>query len=85
MIWVPPLVMIDNAGVSCYSYEISLPQVSTQTKNFLQKLRTNFAKSKNTIFSKTAQPILMAKIYVIEGTKEVMKKNKELIPLIRRG
>ena len=27
----------------------------------------------------------MAKIYIIEGTKEVMKKNEELIPLIRRG
>ena len=30
---------------------------------------------KNQIFSKTAQPILMTKIYVIEGTREVLKKN----------
>ena len=27
----------------------------------------------------------MAKIYVIEGTKEVMQKIQEPIPLIRRG
>ena len=27
----------------------------------------------------------MAKIYVIEGTKEVLEKIRELIPLIRRG
>ena len=33
---------------------------------------------------KTAQPILMAKIYVIEGIKEVLKKIWEPIPLIRR-
>ena len=44
----------------------------------------NFEKSKNHIFSKTAQPILMAKIHVIEGTKEVLKKNREPIPLIIR-
>ena len=44
----------------------------------------NFEKSKNLIFSKTAQPILMAKIYVIESTKEVLKKIQEPIPLIRR-
>ena len=31
MIWVPPIYI---AGVSCYRYEINLPQVSTQKKNF---------------------------------------------------
>ena len=42
---------------------------------FLQKLWTNFEKSKNQIFSKTTRPILMAKIYVIGGTKEVLKNS----------
>ena len=36
-------------------------------------------------FSKTAQPILTTKIYVIEGTKEVLKKIQEPIPFMRRG
>ena len=49
-----------------------IPSMNSK-KNFLQKLRTNFEKSKNQIFSKTAQPILMTKIYVIEGTEEVLK------------
>ena len=31
------------------------------------------------------QPILLAKIYVIEDTKEVMPKIQELMSLIRRG
>ena len=34
----------------------------------------NFEKSKNQMFLKTRQPILMAQIYVIKGTKKVMKK-----------
>ena len=55
------------------------------TKKFLQKLKTNFEKSKNLNFSKTAQPILMARIYVKEVTKEVQKKIRELIPLIKKG
>ena len=44
----------------------------------------NFEKSKILIFSKTAQPILMTKIYVIEGTKEVPKKIQESIPFIKK-
>ena len=39
-------------------------------------LWTNFEKSKNVIFSKTAQASLMTKIYVIEGTKKVLIKFK---------
>ena len=35
-----------------------------------------FQKWKNQIFSKTAEPILKAEIYVIEGTEEVLKKFK---------
>ena len=31
-----------------------------------------------------AEPILMAKIYVVVGTREVLKKIREPIPLIRR-
>ena len=45
-------------------------------KKILQKLLAIF-KSKNQIFSKTGQPILMTKIYVIEDTKEVLKKFKK--------
>ena len=59
---------------------------SINSKNFfLQKLWTNFEKFKNLIYSKTAQPILMTKIYVIEGYKEVLKKIQEPIPFIKRG
>ena len=54
-------------------------------KFFLQKLWTNFEKSKNLIFSKTAQPILMTKIYVIEDNKEALKKIQEPFPIIKRG
>ena len=53
-------------------------------KNFLQELWANFEKSKNQIFSKTAQPISMTKIYVIEGTREVLKKIQEPVPFKRR-
>ena len=52
---------------------MNLPEVWDKKKN-LQKLWIDFEKSHNQIFSKTAQPILMAEIYVIEGTKEVMQK-----------
>ena len=45
-------------------------------KKFLQKLWTNFKKLKNLIFSKTAQPNLMTKIYVIEGTKGSEKNSR---------
>ena len=44
-----------------------------------------FWKIKNAIFLKTAQPIFMVKIYVIEGIKLVIQKIQESIPLIRRG
>ena len=53
-------------------------------KFFLEKLQTNFEKSKKLIFSKTAEPILIAQIYVIEGTKEVLKKIREPIPSVWR-
>ena len=43
-----------------------------------------FWKIKNPIFSKTAQPILMAKIlYVIDDATEIMQKIQEPIRLIR--
>ena len=63
---------------------MNVSQVSNKNTN-LQKLGTNFQKSKNPIFAKTAQPMLIAKIYVIEHNKEVMQKIQEPIPLIRRG
>ena len=40
-------------------------------------LWTNFEKSKNLIFSKTAHPIFINKIYVTESAKEVLKKIQE--------
>ena len=39
----------------------------------------------NPIFSETAQPILIAKIYVIKDIKEVLKKIQDSIPFTRRG
>ena len=83
MIWVPPFRFDPYCGVTRYPYNINLPQVSTQNKKFLQKLWTNWKKSKNHIFSINAQPILMDKIYVIEDSEEVMQKIQEPIPLIR--
>ena len=85
MVWVPRL----GFNQYCEGKWLPLqdeftPSVNSQ-KNFLRKLWSNFEKSKNQIFSKTTQPILMAKIYVIEGTKEVLKKNREPLPLITRG
>ena len=61
-----------------------IPSINSK-QIFLQKLWTNFEKSKNAIFLKTAQPIFMVKIYVIEGIKLVIQKIQESIPLIRRG
>ena len=63
---------------------MNLTQVSNRKKKFYKRYEQNFEKSKNPIWSKTAQLILMPKIYVIEGTKEVMRKIQEPIPLIRR-
>ena len=54
--------------------EFTIHQVSTR-KNFFYKSYKRILKiQKNQIFSETAQPILIAKVYVIEGTKEVLKK-----------
>ena len=44
---------------------------------------SEYWKINNRIFSSTAQPILMDKIYIVEGTKEVLKKTQEPIPFIR--
>ena len=85
MVWVPPL----GFDPYCEGKWLPLQDKSTPSINsekiFLQKLLTNFEKWKNLIFSKTAQPILMTKIYVIEGTKEVLKKIQKPIPFIKRG
>ena len=52
---------------------MNLPQVSDKKK--IYKSYENFLKKwKNPIFSKTIQPISITKIYVIESTKEVMRK-----------
>ena len=37
----------------------------------------------NPISVKTTQPILMTKTYIIDSTKQVMRKIQEPIPLIR--
>ena len=85
MVWVLPL------GFDPYCEGKWLPSQNefgpsiNSKKNFLQKFWAKFEKSKNQIFSKMTQPILMNKIYVIEGTKEVLKKNQEPILLARRG
>ena len=53
------------------------PNINSKKKNF-EKLWANFKKSKNQIFSKTAQPILMAKIYIIDVLKRFWKEFKNL-------
>ena len=74
MVWMPPL------GFDLYCEGMWLPLQDEFTpsinykKKILQKLLANFEKLKN--FSKSAQPTLMTKIYIIEGTKEILKKFK---------
>ena len=85
MVWVPP----DGFNPYCEGKWLPLqdkfiPSINSK-KNFLQKLWTKFEKSKNLIFSQTTQPILMTKIYVIKGTKEIPQKIQEPIPFIKRG
>ena len=82
MVWVPPL------GFDPYCEGKWLPLQDTFTssinsKKFKKKVKTNFEKSKNVISSKTAQPIFMTDICVIE--EEVLKKIQEPIPFIKRG
>ena len=95
-IWVPRLGFDTywEGDTYCILWYILLPLKDKFTpsinsrKFFFQQfwtVWTNFEKSKNQIFSKTAQLILKAKIYVIEGTKKVLKKIREPTPLIRRG
>ena len=85
MVWVPPL----RFDLYCEGRWLTLQDKFTLSINsnkfFLQKLWMKFEKSKNLIFLKTAQPILMTKIDVIGGTKEVLKKIQEGIPFIKRG
>ena len=81
MVWMPSL----GFDPYCEGKWLPLQDEFTPSINSKKKFLQNFEKSKNQIFSKTAQPIWMAEIYVIEGTKEVLKKIREPIPLIRTG
>ena len=85
MVWVSPL----GFDPYCESKWLLLqdkftPSINSK-KKFVFKFWTNFGKSTNLIFSKTAKSVLMTKIYVIEGTKEVLKKIQEPILFIKRG
>ena len=70
IVWVPPLGFDPYCESKCPPLEDKFTPSINSKKIFLQKLWTNFEKSQNLIFSKMAQPILMTKIYVIEGTKD---------------
>ena len=59
MVWVPPLVFYPHCEGNWLPWQDKFTPSINSKKNFLQKLWTNFEKSKNLIFSKTAQPILM--------------------------
>ena len=85
MVWVPPLRFDPYCEGKWLPLQDKLTPSINSKKFFLQKLWTNFEKSKNLIFSKTAEPILITKMYVIEGTKEVLKKIQEPIPFKKRG
>ena len=85
MIWVLSLGFDPYCGGKLLSLRNKFTSSINLNKKYLQKLWINFEKSRNPIISKTAQPILMAKTYVIEGTKEVMQKIREPILLIIRG
>ena len=85
MVWVPPLEFDPYCEGKWLPLQDEFTPSINSKKKILQKLQTNFKKLKNQIFSETAQPILMSKIYVIESTKEVLKKIQEPIPFTRRG
>ena len=85
MVWVPPLGFDPYCEGELLPLQDKFTPSINSKKIFLQKLWTNFEKSKNLIFSKTAQPTSMIKICVIEGTKEVLKKIQKPIPFIKRG
>ena len=65
MVWVPPLGFDPYCEGKWLPLQDKFTPSINSKKNFLQKLWTNFEKSRNLIFSKTAQPILITKIYVI--------------------
>ena len=77
MVWVPLLRFHPYCGSKWLLLQDEFTLSIKPKKNFLLKLEANFEKWKNQIFSKTAQPIMITKIYVIEGTKEVLKKIQE--------
>ena len=85
MVWVPPLGFDPYCKGKWLPLQDKFTLSINSKKLFLQKLWTNFEKSKDLIFSKTTQPILMTTIYAIEGSKEVLKKIQEPIPFIKRG
>ena len=88
MNWVPPLVFYSywrGGGGKFLPLRNEFNPSINSKKNFLQKLWKNFENWRNSIFLKTAQPILMAKIYVMKEPKEVMKKHKKIISWIRKG
>ena len=74
MIKVPPFIFNPHCGGKFLLLQNEFTPSISKKKFFFKW--TNFEKTKNLIDSKTAQPTLMAKIYVIQGTKEVMKKLK---------
>ena len=72
MVWVPPLGFDPYCEGEWLPLQNKFTPSINSKKKFLLNLWTNFEKSKNRIFLKMAQPILMTKIYVIEGTREVL-------------
>ena len=87
MIWMPPLVFDPYCGSKLLSLENKFtPSIKKKKKKKIYESYEQIWKNQKIQFSrKRAQVILMNKIYVIEGTKEVMQKIRESIPLIRRG
>ena len=85
MVWVPPLGFDPYYEGKWLPLQDKFTPSINSKKFFLQKLWTNFEKSKNLFFSKTAQPILMTEIYIIKGTKEVLKKFKNPFRLYKEG
>ena len=85
MVWVPPMGFDPYCEGKWLPLQDKLTPSINSKKILLQKLWTNFKKPKNLISSETAKPIFMTKIYVIEGTKEVLKKIQKSIPFIKRG
>ena len=85
MVWVPQLGFDPYCEGEWLPVQDEFTQSINSKKNF-HKSYERISKNQKIQFSrKCLKPILLAKIYVIKRTKEVLKKIQEPIPFIKGG